>query len=254
MPSTIAAQLYTLREFLKTPADIAATLKKVKRLGFDAVQCSALGPIEAKELAGILHGEGLTCCVTHTSLDKLRDEPQKVIEEHALWGCRYTALGGLGWKEMTADKWQAAVSDFNAVAARYAGSGVSLGYHNHSHELVKYNGTTAMDMLFNGLSSDVWFEIDTYWITHGGGDPAAWIEKCAGRIPCVHLKDMGITAERVQQMREVGEGNLNWPGVLAACRKAGVEWHIIEQDNCNGADPFDCLKTSLENLRAMGVQ
>ena len=95
-------------------------------------------------------------------------------------------------------------------------------------------------------------EIDTYWITHGGGDPAAWIEKCAGRIPCVHLKDMGMAADGKQQMREIGEGNLNWPRFLESWKTAGVRWHIIEQDDCNGADPFECVERSLKNLQAMG--
>ena len=57
----IAAQLYTLREFLKTPEDIAISLKKVKKIGFDAVQVSGLGPIDAAELKKILDGEGLIC-------------------------------------------------------------------------------------------------------------------------------------------------------------------------------------------------
>ena len=64
----IAAQLYTLRDFTKTPADIASTIKRVKQMGYDAVQCSALGPIDAKELAKIMQGEGITCVATHTPL------------------------------------------------------------------------------------------------------------------------------------------------------------------------------------------
>ena len=252
MPSTIAAQLYTLRDYLKTPADIASTLKKVRKIGFEAVQCSALGPIDPKELADILKNEGLTCCVTHTSPDKLRDERQKVLDEHQLWGCKYTAIGGIHGKT-TATDWKTAIREFADVDAKYEGTGLRLGYHNHSHEFIKYDGKTALQMLVDGLPKSVFFELDTYWITHGGGDPAAWIEKLTGRIPCVHLKDMGIVEGRVQQMREVGEGNLNWPGILSACKKAGVEWHIIEQDNCNGADPFECLQRSLKNLQAMGL-
>ena len=47
MPQTqIGAQLYTLRDFLKTPADIAKTLARVKKLGYDAVQVSGFGPID----------------------------------------------------------------------------------------------------------------------------------------------------------------------------------------------------------------
>lgn len=56
--SVIGAQLYTLRNFLKTPEDIAKSLKKVKEIGYDAVQVSGVGPIDPKELRKILDGEG----------------------------------------------------------------------------------------------------------------------------------------------------------------------------------------------------
>ena len=67
--SQIACQLYTLREFTKTPADIASTLKQVKQIGYDAVQFSGIGKIDPKELAAILKGEGLACCATHVSVN-----------------------------------------------------------------------------------------------------------------------------------------------------------------------------------------
>ena len=250
--STLAAQLYTLRDFTKTPADIAKTLKRVKQMGYDAVQSSALGPIDPKELAKMLQGEGLTCCATHVGLDRLRDQTQAVIDEHKLWGCSYTAIGGYFPKVAEAKDWQQFTQDFSAIAKKFAGSGVSIGYHNHSHELAPFGGKPALQILLDGFSKDVWMEIDTYWITHGGGDPAQWIEKSAGRIPCVHLKDMTITLERQQLMAEVGEGNLNWPRILDACKKSGVKWYIVEQDICQ-RDPFESLSISLKNLRARGI-
>ncbi|MCL6630865.1 MAG: GIY-YIG nuclease family protein [Armatimonadetes bacterium] len=67
----------------------------------------------------------------------------------------------------------------------------------------------------------------------------------------VHLKDMAIQ-NRTQIMAEIGEGNLNWPRILDACRKAGVEWYIVEQDTCE-RDPFESLAISLRNLKAMGI-
>ncbi len=108
-------------------------------------------------------------------------------------------------------------------------------------------------MLLTELDKSVWFEIDTYWITHGGGDPAAWIDKVAGRIPCLHLKDMGIDSNRSQFMMEVGEGNLNWPAILDACKSAGVEWYIVEQDICY-RDPFESLQNTKKKLREIGIR
>jgi len=253
MTTTIAAQMYTLREFTKTPADIAATLRRVKKMGYDAVQLSALGKIDAKELGGILRGEGLICCATHMPPDRMRDETARVIEEHNLWGCKYMATSGFFPKNPKPADWPEYARELNAVAEKFRGSGVRVGYHNHSHELVRIDGKTGLQIFLDHFLPEIWMEIDTYWIQHGGGDPVAWIERVAGRIPCVHLKDMAMGADGQQQMAEVGEGNMNWPGILGACRKAGVEWFIIEQDICQ-RDPFVSLGISLKNLQEMGLR
>jgi sugar phosphate isomerase/epimerase len=255
MASQIALQMYTLREFTKTPADIAKTLQRVKKLGYDAIQSSAMGPIDPKELAQILKDNDLKCVATHISKDRMRDNTQQVIDEHKLWGCEYTAIGGFFPKEaFTKALWQNFADEYNAIAAKFAGSGVSIGYHNHSHELARIEDapTTPLAMLVEKLSRDVWFEIDTYWIAHGGADPIAWINKVAGRIPCVHLKDMAIKPSREHYMAEIGVGNLNWSGILETCRKVGVKWYIVEQDTCY-RDPFDSVETSLKNLKDMGL-
>ncbi|MBC8106558.1 MAG: sugar phosphate isomerase/epimerase [Anaerolineae bacterium] len=244
--------MYTLREFTKTPADIAKTLSRVKQLGYDAVQLSALGPIDAKELATILSNEGLACCATHISLDRMKNETAAVIDDHKLWNCNYTAIGGFFPKDPTEQDWLDFAREYSEIASKFDGSGMSIGYHNHSHELARYGHTTAMQLLLEKLSPKIWFEVDTYWIAHGGADPIQWIDKVSGRTPCVHFKDMAIRNDRTQYMAEVGVGNLNWPGIIKACQRAGVQWYIVEQDICY-RDPFDSVKTSLENLKAMGL-
>jgi sugar phosphate isomerase/epimerase len=251
--STLAAQLYTLRDFTKTPADIASTLKHVRKIGYEVVQLSALGKIDPKELAKILQGEGLTCCATHVSLERMKGETQAVIDEHRLWGCSYTAVGGFFPKEPKTQDWLNYARDYSETARKFANSGLSIGYHNHNHELAKFDGKLALDILLANCDPSIWFEIDTYWIQHGGGDPAAWIRKVAGRIPCVHLKDMGVNNDRQPFMMEVGEGNLNWPAILDACKAAGVRWYIVEQDTCY-RDPFDSLELSLKHLKEMGLK
>jgi len=257
MPSRSAAQLYTLRDFLKTPKDIAKSLAKVKKIGFDAVQCSALGPIEKKELRKILDGEGLVCAATHVPWEQVRDNPQQVIEEHAILGCVHTAIGGAPTAVRNAEGYPRFAKEASAAAKVLKEKGtLSWSYHNHSFELERFGPRTALDILI--ADSDpacVNFELDTYWITHGGGDPAAWIRRVKGRIPLVHFKDMVVRNSdkgTEQLMAEVGEGNLNWPEILKACAEAGVQWYIAEQDVCQ-RDPFDSLAISLAHMKSWGL-
>ena len=250
--SQLAAQLYTVRDFTNTPADIATTMKKVKQLGYDAVQCSALGAIDAHELKRIVDGEGLTICATHTDYERMRDEPQAVIDEHNLWGCKHAAIGGLPQEHRNAEGYARFAKDASEVAKRLAEGGLTFSYHNHSFELEKFNGRTGLEILYQD-SDPKYFnsELDTYWIQHGGADSAAWIRQLKGRAYIIHLKDMAMDG-RTQLFAEVGEGNLNWSAILDACKEADVEWYIVEQDTCQ-RDPFESLGISLRNLKEMGL-
>ena len=249
--SQIAAQLYTLRDFTKTPADIASTMKKVKQIGYDAVQCSALGPIEPVELKKIVDGEGLTICATHTSYQIMRDNPQLVIDNHQLWECKHAAIGGLPNEYRRGeDTYTNFAQEASQVAKRLADGELIFSYHNHSFELERFGSRTALQILYDESDPQLFnSEIDTYWIQHGGGDSADWIRRLQGRAKVVHFKDMAVIDGK-PVMAEVGEGNLNWPSIIESCIYAGTEWYIVEQDICQ-RDPFDSLKISLENLRGM---
>src|SRR5277367_1006776 len=98
--SQVAAQLYTVRDCLKTPADIARTLKKVAAIGYQAVQVSGMGPIPEAELNAILAGEGLICCATHEDGNTIRKSPEKIVERLKKLNCFYTAFpypAGIDW-------------------------------------------------------------------------------------------------------------------------------------------------------------
>ena len=252
--SVIAAQLYTVRDACKTAAELAATLKRIREIGYQAVQISGIGPIDPHDVKRILNDTGLHCCITHIGLDTMRNEFDAVIEKHRLWNCPYSAIGGFFPKEpFDLNLWQGFVDQYNQLVAKYAAAGLQIGYHNHSHELTRIGQTTPLHILVSGLLAPAFIEIDTYWITHGGGDPIEWINRCTGRLPFIHLKDMAIVSGQ-QRMAPVGEGNLNMAGIIASATRAGTRWFIVEQDDCYGRDPFDCLATSFRNLRELGLR
>ncbi len=261
--TTIAAQMYTLRDHCETPSDIAASCKKLKALGFDAIQASAagFGSIAAAELKTILDDLGMTCVATHKGFDFFKDV-EACVEYHQTLGCPLTAVGGFGFGGASEAEWKAYAQEFNEISQKYVGKPVRIGYHNHSHELSPFGleehpesikpDHSPMSLLLDTLAEPAWFEIDVYWIAHGGADPAEYLRRCKGRVPAIHAKDMTVTAKREHKMCEVGAGNLNWPAIIEAAKDAGVEYYIIERDS-GDLDPFDSLKISLDNLKAMGV-
>ena len=130
--------------------------------------------------------------------------------------------------------------------------GLTFSYHNHSFELERVGKRTGLQILADESDAATFsFEIDTYWIQHGGANPVTWLHRLRDRMHVVHLKDLAMEGSQ-QLFAEVGEGNLEWGPILDACRDSGIEWYLVEQDRCQ-RDPFDSLKLSLDNLRAMGL-
>jgi len=251
----LAAQLYTVRDYTKTAEDFRATIKKVADIGYTAVQVSGIGPIPHEEVKAITDESGLTICITHVGFDYLQNDTEAAIAQHKLWNCPNVAVGSMPgpYREGGLESFKRFAKDATEVGRKLADAGLTFSYHNHSFEFVRFGDRTGLDVIYE--ESDPRYlqaEIDTYWVQHGGGDSIAWIRKMAGRMPVIHFKDM-VMYEGRQTMAEIGEGNLNWPGIIVACEETGVEWYAIEQDICL-RNPFESLKISYDNLRAMGVE
>ncbi len=250
----LGAQLYTVRQFCKALPEIAETLKKVADIGYTAIQISGFGPVDAHDVAKVVADTGLTVASTHTAWPRFLNDLNAVIEEHRLWNCPHPAIGGLPQEYRDRQGLDRFLNELVPVAEKLAQAGMTFSYHNHNHELVRFGRKTWLEMLYERADpKHLKAELDTYWIQAGGADPVAWIRRCAGRQPLLHLKDMAVTADREQRFAEIGEGNLNWPDILQAARQNGVEWCLIEQDECYERDPFESLAISYRNLRAMGL-
>ena len=251
----LAAQLYTIREYTRTLEDFRTSMEKVRDIGYTAVQVSAIGPIPHEDVKAVVDDMGLTICITHIGFDRLQNDIEGVIEQHKLWDCPNVAVGSMPreYRDGGLAAFQRFAQEANEIGQALAEADLTFSYHNHSFEFVRFGERTGLDVIYE--ESDPRYlqaELDTYWVQHGGGDPIAWIRKMKDRMPVVHFKDM-VIYEGEQTMAEIGEGNLNWPGILEACEYANVEWYAIEQDRCQG-NPFDSLKISYDNLRAMGVE
>ncbi|MZQ81033.1 TIM barrel protein [Paenibacillus sp. 5J-6] len=244
----IAAQLYTVRSFTKTAEDLDAALQKIKAIGYDAVQVSGIGPIAPEAVLEMCQRRGLTICATHVPFEWLLQDLDNVIKVHKAWNCRYVGIGSMPPAYRTGlSGYQEMARTLSEIGAKLSEAGLGLIYHNHKFEFEKIAGKTGLEWLLEESdAAHVGFELDMYWVQAGGANPVNWVLKVDGRMKVVHLKDMAIVND-TQTFAEIGEGNMDWPAVLDACRATGVEWYVVEQDVCPG-DPFESLALSYHTL------
>ncbi len=187
----IAAQLYTVRDFIRTPADIAESLKKISKIGYRAVQVSGMGPIPESELMEILDGEGLICCATHEDSQTILSNPRAIAERLDKLNCTYAAYPyPSGVRLDTLDDVKRLAASLDAAGKTLREAGKVLTYHNHHVEFRRFDGQMMLEVLYDGTDpANLQGEIDTYWVQNGGGDPADWCARLKNRLPVIHLKD-----------------------------------------------------------------
>lgn len=260
MSLPLAVQMFTVRDYVKTAPDFAATLEKIAAIGYPAVQLSAVAAmkgetpeVSAAQARKLLDENGLKCIATHRSWDDLVNKTEQEIEFHHTLGCDFVAIGGIpkSYGERQAEGYADFVREAVPVVAKLKEAGLRFGYHNHAHEFarVEYrNGWpyTLFDILVDESNADFLFEVDLYWVDHAGANPERWAERLSGRMPVIHLKDKEVVGHE-PVIAPIGEGNLDWKHIIPACQAAGVEWYAIEQDTCR-RDPFDCLASSFRFL------
>lgn len=250
----LGAQLYTLREYTQTPGDLDYSLGRVAEMGYRTVQISAIGPIPAETVKALCDRHGLQIVLTHTDPVRILNDTEAVIREHEIMGCKYIGIGMMPQKYRSPEWLWHFAADYKEAARKIAAAGKLLMYHNHNLEFQKFDGKLVMETLMESFApEEMGFTLDTYWVQMGGGDVCGWLRKLKGRTPCVHLKDMAVRGME-PIMAPVGEGNLDFPGILKTLESVGgVEYLLVEQDICEGS-PFDCLEQSLANLRSWGYR
>ncbi|MCL2224413.1 MAG: sugar phosphate isomerase/epimerase [Defluviitaleaceae bacterium] len=243
------AQLYTIRDFMQTHKDFAGSIKKISRLGFECVQVAGVSSeIPPAEIAETCQAHGLEIVGTCPDPDEIKDNLQEVIAAHKMMNAKFVCIDRLPKKyELSKGGFLQFFLEFTTAARQIKEEGMQLLYHHHHFEFERYDGKLAIEFIRENFR-DANFALDTYWMQAGGADPTHWITRLKSRASLLNLRDFAVI-EGISRMCEVMEGNLNWPRIMNAAEEAGIEYAIIGQDECYGANPFDSLGKSLFNLR-----
>lgn len=245
----IGAQMFTVRNFTDTLSGLSDSLAKIADIGYTTVQISATCPYEPEWMNEQLKKNGLSCGATHYSFDRIMNDTTSVIAEHKIFGCGCIGIGSIPDEKAFDEKGHAA-------AKMIADSGLRLLLHNHDKEYSETrDGRSKMLYYADAFTSDeLGFLLDLYWAEYAGVGAVDELKRLNGRVPVVHYKDLLVTPGGEKRFAPVGCGSLDFEKITEAAVAAGTQIAYVEQDNCYGEDPFECLKKSYDYLRAIGLQ
>ena len=269
----VGLQLYSVREDMEK--DFEGTLKAVKDMGYDYVEFAGFFGKTSEEVNEILDRVGLTAISVHEGTQNFNEKGREAIDYLKNIGVKYCAIPWYDKNEME-NNWDEMIADFKNFSKALKDAGIKLLYHNHDFEFKKIDGEFMIDRLYRELDTEVIDpEFDTCWVHYAGENPCQYIEKYAGRVEVIHLKDfvcknpgggpvyalIDKDGNEIKNTREdsgfefrpVGSGIQDFPAILAAAEKSGTEIVIVEQDSFVGIEPLEAVKQSREYLKTLGL-
>lgn len=253
----VGLQLYSFREDF--PKDIPGTLKRVREMGFTIVELAGTYNLSPEQFRAELDKAGLKAKSMHASFESLRDKPDRVMADAKVLGVEYVGCAwipheGTNFTEADVEK---AATVFNAAGAKAKAAGFRFFYHTHGYEFRPHASGNLFDLLMSKTdANNVYVQMDVFWVQHPGQDPVALFEKYGKRIKLMHLKDIkkglkGDTTGTAPDNSDVvlGTGQVEWPRLLAAAKKAGVAYYFIEDESSTAAAQIPLTLQYLEQVK-----
>ena len=280
----IGVQAMMLKESFETEG-VFETLQAVSEIGYHAVEVSQVPMtpenVDALDRARTELGMDIGALSAMLTVpegmpaESLTADFDKIVADCKRLDATMLRMGMLPFDAMfSLDAVLAFCDASEEMAQRLAGQGIGLYYHNHHIEFAKYDGRFLLDIIADRAPS-MGLEIDVHWVQRGGLDPVRTLQKYGDRVAMVHLKDYRIgrlPAEAfealqrrdipafmtafagVVQFAEVGEGSLDFASIVAESARIGAKYLLVEQDDLYGRTPLECLRTSHDNLVALGFR
>ncbi len=250
----IGLQLYSLRNQFKE--DVPGTLDLIQSWGITKLEGGGTYGLSMEEFKKALADRGLKVVSVGAGYEDLKNDVDKVLENAQAFDVKYVMCAWIPHDDNIFDiaKTKEAVEVFNKAGKRLKEEGITLAYHAHGYEFRPYGEGTLFDYMAKN-AKDFKFEMDVYWVQHGGADPMTVLNKYPDKFVLMHLKDMekGVTGnntghEDVETNVVLGTGQVDIAGLVNRGKELGIDYMFIE-DECSRV--VEQVPESLKFLKEM---
>ncbi|HEX2099726.1 MAG TPA: sugar phosphate isomerase/epimerase [Candidatus Synoicihabitans sp.] len=258
MSEQLGLQLWSLRgAFIKNPSE---ALDLAKSYGITEVETAGTARMSPEQFRVELDQRGLKAVSSHMSYERLQNDLDGALAEAQALGAKWVIIPILPNRDsFDHERAMETAANFNRWGKAFRAAGIGFGYHPHGFEFGP--GKTAGKTLFEEMveatnADDVHYEMDVFWVVHGGADPVRLLRQYAGRWVALHIKDMrkgvktgsNVGSAPAEDNVAVGAGQIDWPSVLRTAREVGVQYFFIEDET---VDATANIPASLQYLRGL---
>lgn len=253
MYKNLGLQLFSVRNHMTDAEGVKETFRRLAEIGYSEAQTAGDFPADcpAELFAKYANDVGIKIVGTHYGFPENIDEIDEYVALHRALGTTNAGVGG-GAYGNTPKTVMEYVEKVNRLAENLSKYGMKFTYHHHSHEFAKIGAARPIDYMVDGFDKkNVTFVLDTYWLQNAGVGVDEWIEKLAGRVDILHIKDRAVKPGTNEGfITEIGNGNINFASALKAAEEAGVKHICVEQDTWPlGFDSIDCVGKSYKYFK-----
>ena len=247
----LGSQFFSIRNLTQTEDGLKEAFRMTKEIGYEVVQLSAIGPIDAHVIKSYVDEFSLPVVCTHKAYDDIVNNTEKLIEDHQIYECPVIGLGSMPTEfRSSLEGVTEFINSIKEPIKKIEAAGLKFAYHNHAFEFEQFGGRLIYDMLIEDLPS-LNFILDTYWVKYGGYDYLEYIKRIgSARMTNVHFKDM--KCEPKGDICPCGTGVIDFKPVISLCDELGIPNALVEQDNAPASgDSMGQMKISFDNLKPL---
>lgn len=246
MSKHIALQLYSVRDVVAA-SSYEAAVRQVAGMGYREVETAGFPGTTAEAAAKLFSDLGLKVVAAHTGLP-LGDKKNEILDGITALGKPPLVCTQIGPKDVVdLDTVKSLCDRLNEGYEVARSNNISFGIHNHWWEFGRIDGRLVHEIMIDLLNPEIFFEIDTYWVKVGGGDPVEIVRNLGERAPLLHIKDG--PGNREAAMTAVGDGMMDIPTLLQTA-VTNVKSLIVELDRCD-TDIMVAVKRSYDYLASL---
>jgi len=247
-------QLYTLRDvILNDPREI---LKQVAAFGYKQIE-SYEGPkgmfwgMSNEDFKKYMDDLGMKIISSHCDITK---DFEKKVDAAAAIGMKYLVYN---WpsQQHTLEEYRKMAVTFNQCGTICKKAGIRFANHNYDSSFHLVDGVYPHDILMQETDPGlVDYQMDIYWLVIAGQEPSSWFKKYKGRFRLCHIKDRVKGSTKREDTCDIGSGSIDFPTILHAAKKNGMEYFIVEQEHYPSGSPLGAVKADAEYMKKLRLR